>query len=298
MRGCVRGPAPPLWLAQGARFARLAAVLRGSALVGLAACAGCVFHPPPPLPEEIAKAQADEAARKAKLRSGKAADPSQEGGEEGPRFNPGDEPELGMSDDEIRQYAEAQGDPEKGAFTLDEALAELPGEGALWARFTTNAGTMECELLEQQTPVTVANFVGLARGKRPFRDPDTGEWVTRPFFDGTSFHRVIPGFMIQGGDPTGSGRGDSGYVIPDEIVPELRHDRAGLLSMANRGPTTGSSQFFVTLAPTPHLDDKHTIFGRCTDDSVKVAEAIAATAGPADRPSTPQTIEKLEILRK
>ncbi len=278
---------------RGAGFAA-----RGSLV--LVVVAGCVFHAPPPLPEEIAAKQAEEAARKARLAAGRAAKPGHEGGgEEGPRFQAGDEPELGMSEEEIRQYATAQGDPEGGAFTLDEAIAGLPGaaDARLWARFTTNAGIIECELTPDWTPITVANFIGLARGLRPFRDPDTGEWVKRPFYDGTKFHRVIPGFMIQGGDPTGTGRGDSGYVIPDELVPELRHDRAGQLSMANRGPTTGSSQFFVTLAPTPHLDDKHTVFGRCTEESVKVAEAIAATAGEGDQPTTPQVIEKLEIVR-
>jgi peptidyl-prolyl cis-trans isomerase A (cyclophilin A) len=275
---------------RGAGFAALGAVALASA--------GCVFHPPPPLPEELAAKEAKEAEHKARLAAGKAAKPDAEG-KEGPRFQPGDEPELGMSDEEIRQYATAQGDPEGGAFTLDEALAGLPGaeSAPLWVRMTTTGGIIECELTPAQTPITVANFVGLARGLRPFRDADTSEWVKKPFYDGTKFHRVIPGFMIQGGDPTGTGRGDSGYVIPDEIVPELRHDRAGQLSMANRGPTTGSSQFFVTLAPTPHLDEKHTVFGRCTDESVKVAEAIAATAGEGDQPSTPQLIEKLEIVR-
>ncbi len=257
--------------------------------------AACVFVPPPPLPEEIAAKQAEEKARLERLRAGKA-DAKAGDGNEGPRFVAGDEPEIGMSEDEVRQYATAQGDPEHGDFTLEEALAGLPGTGALWVRMHLEAGTIECELLPEHAPRTVANFVGLARGKRPFRDAD-GAWVTRPYYDGTGFHRVIEGFMIQGGDPTGTGTGNTGYVIVDEFSPVLRHDRPGMLSMANRGLTTGSSQFFVTLAPTPHLDDRHTIFGRCTDASVGVAERIAETGGPDDRPRTPQTITKMEIVR-
>jgi peptidyl-prolyl cis-trans isomerase A (cyclophilin A) len=106
---------------------------------------------------------------------------------------------------------------------------------------------------------------------------------------------VIPGFMIQGGDPTGTGRGNAGYVIPDEFSPAVRHDRAGMLSMANRGPGTGSAQFFITLGPTEHLDDKHTIFGRCTEETVKLAESIAATRGPGDRPMDPQIVDAMLI---
>ena len=263
-----------------------------------AVLAGCVFTPPPPLPEEIAAKEAEEAERRARLAAGKPDGGAATGaGGEAPIFAPGDEPEIGMSDEEIRAFATAQGDPQGGDFTLDEALAGLPGKGALWVHMMLANGTIECELFPQQTPRTVANFVGLARGLRPFRE-ESGAWVTRPYYDGTGFHRVIEGFMIQGGDPTGTGTGNTGYVIPDEFDGALRHDRPGMLSMANRGAGTGSAQFFITLGPTPHLDDKHTIFGRCTDASISVAERIAASGGADDRPRTPQTIEHVEIVRR
>jgi peptidyl-prolyl cis-trans isomerase A (cyclophilin A) len=253
-----------------------------------------VFTPPPPLPEELAAAKAEEDARKARVKAG--APDAVGGGTEAPVYRPGEEPEVGMTDEELRAYATAQGDPELGDFTLDEALADLPGTGPLWARMHMAGGDLECELFPQQAPRTVANFVGLARGLRPFRDQD-GSWAKRPYYDGTGFHRVIEGFMIQGGDPTGIGTGNTGYVIADEFDESLRHEKAGVLSMANRGPATGSAQFFITLGPVPHLDGKHTIFGRCTDASVTLAERIASTGGPDDRPKTPQTIERLEIIR-
>ncbi|MBL4685220.1 MAG: peptidylprolyl isomerase [Nannocystaceae bacterium] len=198
----------------------------------------------------------------------------------------------------MRAYATAQGDPEGGDFTLSEALAGLPGGGTLVALFHTNAGEMRCELFETLTPATVANFVGLARGLRPTLSEDGTEWTHKPFYDGGIFHRVIPGFMIQGGDPTGTGRGETGYVIVDEFMDELEHDKAGMLSMANRGAGSGSGQFFITLGPTPHLNGKHTIFGHCDDAAVDVAEHIAAKRGPNDRPTDPQVIESLEILRE
>lgn len=266
-----------------------------------------MFTPPPPLPEELAAQRAEEAARSASVHAGEAATPeavAEEGGdaaggsEDSPRFAPGDEPELGMSLEDMKAYATAQGDPEGGDFTLDEALAGLEGEGELWVRMEMKEGALECRLLPEQAPRTVANFVGLARGTRASQDPVTRDWVRKPYYDGTAFHRVIEGFMIQAGDPTGTGRGNAGYVIPDELTPELRHDAAGMLSMANRGPGTGSSQFFITLAPTPHLDDKHTIFGRCTEDTIVLAETIAATGGPDDRPTQPQVIERVVIDRR
>jgi peptidyl-prolyl cis-trans isomerase A (cyclophilin A) len=253
---------------------------------------GCVFTPPPPLPEELAAQKAEEAARAASVKAGEGYDPD---AEEDPRFAPGVEPELGMSFEEMKTYAKAQGDPAGGDFGLEEATEGLDPGQELWARFEMRQGTLECRLLPEVAPRTVANFVGLARGLRPSRDPDTGEWETRPYYDGTEFHRVIEGFMIQGGDPTGTGRGNAGYVIPDEFDPTVRHDDAGMLSMANRGPGTGSAQFFITLGPTPHLDDKHTIFGRCTDETIRLAEGIAATRGPGDRPTEPQVIRTLTI---
>jgi len=214
------------------------------------------------------------------------------------RMRKGDPADLGMTPEQMRAYATAQGDPEGGDFTLEEALADLPGRGQLWVEMTTTQGPIRCRLFETQTPLTVANFVGLARGLRPALDDDGQEWITRRYYDGVPFHRVIPGFVIQGGDPTGTGRGDTGYVIQDEFVEGLLHDEAGVLSMANRGPGTGSAQFFVTLAPLPHLDGKHTVFGKCEDAGIAVAEKIAAMRGPGDRPRTPQLIERMEIVRR
>jgi peptidyl-prolyl cis-trans isomerase A (cyclophilin A) len=270
----------------------------------VAALCACVFRPPPPLPgemeehEEAALAR-DAAIRAAKMRSDATAPAAgQPEAGEAPSFAEGDPPQLGMSPEEMQAYATAQGDPEQGDYTLDEALHGLPRDGQLVARFLVKDGEIVCELFEDRTPVTVANFVGLARGMRPSKDADTGEWTKSQYYDGTAFHRVIPGFMIQAGDPTGTGLGNTGYVIPDELHEDLRHDKAGRLSMANRGPGTGSAQFFITLGPTPHLDDKHTIFGQCDNSSIELAERIAATAGDDDRPTTPQEIETVIIERR
>ena len=134
-----------------------------------------------------------------------------------------------------------EGDPDHGNFTLAEALKGIPGPaaGPLQAVIDTSKGKLTCELFDKQAPVTVANFVGLATGKRAWLDPKTQKWVQKkPFYDGLIFHRVIPGFMIQGGDPLGVGTGNPGYRFQDEIVPELKFDKPGLLAMANAGPAT------------------------------------------------------------
>src|SRR6185369_16362249 len=130
-------------------------------------------------------------------------------------------------------------------------------EGDLYARMHTSAGVMVIKLEEARAPNTVKNFVGLATGAQAWTDPKTGQDVNRPFYDSLIFHRVIPGFMIQGGCPLGQGNGNPGYRFADEFNPELRHDRPGVLSMANSGPGTNGSQFFVTEGPTPHLNDRH-----------------------------------------
>ncbi len=164
------------------------------------------------------------------------------------------------------------------------------------ATLHTSAGDIRVDLLENHAPATVANFTGLASGTKEWKDPATGEKRNDPFYDGLVFHRVISGFMIQGGCPLGSGTGGPGYTFDDEIHPELRFDEPYLLAMANAGkrpnPVTGQmggtngSQFFITVEPTPHLTGKHTIFGRVADDESKaVVDAIAATpTGPMDRP--------------
>jgi peptidyl-prolyl cis-trans isomerase A (cyclophilin A) len=195
----------------------------------------------------------------------------------------------------LSRPALAQDDPHKGKFTIDEAIKGLKGKGKLRAEIETSMGTFKCELFEKQAPRTVANFVGLARGLRAFRDPQSGKWVKRPFFDGLIFHRVIPNFMIQGGDPLGNGTGDPGYSFDDEFAPDLRHDKGGLLSMANRGPGTNGSQFFITEVPTPWLDGKHTIFGAC--DPVDLVKKIARVPAHADRPDTPVILKKVTIKR-
>ncbi len=138
-------------------------------------------------------------------------------------------------------------------------MTRTPGTYAI---LETSQGTMVCRLFEKEAPLTVENFVGLAEGTKEFTDPKTGKKTKRPFFDGLSFHRVIPDFMIQGGCPLGNGTGGPGYKFPDEFHKSLRHDKAGKLSMANAGPGTNGSQFFVTVAATPWLDNKHTISWR------------------------------------
>ncbi|MCE9580700.1 MAG: peptidylprolyl isomerase [Deltaproteobacteria bacterium] len=170
------------------------------------------------------------------------------------------------------------------------------GKGPLTATLETTSGTLHCELFEAQTPMTVANFVGLATGQKAWKDPDTSATVrNRPFYDGLIFHRVIPDFMIQGGDPRGVGTGGPGYTFDDEIVPELTH-RPGALAMANAGPSTNGSQFFIDLGDNRWLDGKHTIFGQCKE--LDVVKAIGAVPrGANDRPNTAVVIKRVRISR-
>ena len=174
-------------------------------------------------------------------------------------------------------------DPAAGRFTLAEAVAGLRGTGGLVARIATDVGELRCELWPERAPITVANFVGLARGRRPWKRD--GVWVTEPAYENGTFHRIVQGFMVQGGDPTGTGQGGPGYVIPDEIWEGAAHDRRGLLCMANRGPNTNGMQFFITDAAAPHLDASFTIFGECGPE--ETIERIAATPvdGPRARPA-------------
>jgi peptidyl-prolyl cis-trans isomerase A (cyclophilin A) len=163
----------------------------------------------------------------------------------------------------------------------------------------TNAGPIRIELFDNHAPKTVRNFVELAEGTRDYTDPRTGQAGSGPYYDGTIFHRVISGFMIQGGDPTGTGRGGPGYQFADEFHGELQFDRPYLFAMANAGPGTNGSQFFITVGPTPHLNRRHTIFGEVTDpDSQKVVDTIAnAPTSPGDRPQRDVVIERVEIER-
>ncbi|NUQ89180.1 MAG: peptidylprolyl isomerase [Glycomyces artemisiae] len=165
------------------------------------------------------------------------------------------------------------------------------------ATLKTNAGDIRIELLDNHAPKTVANFVGLAEGTKEYKDPETGQPGSGPYYDGVIFHRVIDGFMIQGGDPTGTGRGGPGYQFADEFHPDLHFGKPYLLAMANAGPGTNGSQFFITLGPTPHLNFKHTIFGEVTDpESQSVVDRIGKTpTGPMDRPVNEIVIESVVI---
>ena len=163
------------------------------------------------------------------------------------------------------------------------------------AVFQTNKGSFTIELFADKAPNTVANFVGLATGEKPWTDPKTGQKVNRPFYDGLAFHRIIDNFMIQGGCPLGRGTGGPGYQFADEFHPSLKHSGPGILSMANAGPGTNGSQFFVTLVATPWLDRRHSVFGKVVE-GLQVIEAIGVVrTGAGDRPIDPVVIEKLTI---
>jgi len=186
-------------------------------------------------------------------------------------------------------------DPHNGTFTLAEATKELKGNGPIVAKLETSKGTLQCRLFDDKAPVTVANFIGLATGKRAWKDPATGTWVNRPAYDGTTFHRIIKGFMIQGGDSKGNGTGEPGYVIKDEVWDGAKHDHAGQLCMANRGPNTNGAQFFITDAKAEHLDGGYTIFGECAP--VEVVHDIAGISVAGERPTTTVTIKSVTISR-
>ena len=171
---------------------------------------------------------------------------------------------------------------------------------ALYATLKTNHGDIEVKLFPDHAPKTVKNFTELALGAREWTDPKTGVKTTARLYDGTVFHRVISGFMIQGGDPLGNGTGGPGYKFGDEFHPELQFDRPYLLAMANAGPGTNGSQFFITVGPTPHLNRKHTIFGEVTDGASRVVVDQIATAstGQMDRPLDDVVIQSVVIDRR
>jgi peptidyl-prolyl cis-trans isomerase A (cyclophilin A) len=168
---------------------------------------------------------------------------------------------------------------------------------AVFAHFETSMGNFTAELYDAQVPRTVENFAGLAEGSKPWTHPGTGDRRTDPYYDGIAFHRVISGFVIQGGDPLGEGHGGPGYQFDDEFHPDLRHDRLGVLSMANAGPNTNGSQFFITLGPTPHLDRRHSVFGAVTS-GLEVVERIGRVKTDRnDRPVTPVVMTRVTIER-
>jgi peptidyl-prolyl cis-trans isomerase A (cyclophilin A) len=173
----------------------------------------------------------------------------------------------------------------------------LTREPGTYAVFETSQGNIVCRLFEKEAPQTVANFVGLAEGTKEFADAKTNQKAKRPFFDGLAFHRVIPDFMIQGGCPLGTGTGGPGYKFADEFHPSLRHSSPGKLSMANSGPNTNGSQFFITVAATPWLDRRHTIFGEVVEGQ-DVADKISKLPRDSqDRPRTPVVLQHLRIER-
>ena len=173
-------------------------------------------------------------------------------------------------------------------------MTRAPGTYAI---LETSQGNIVCRLFEKEAPQTVANFIGLAEGTKEFTDPKTGKKTKRPFFDGLAFHRVIPSFMIQGGCPLGTGTGGPGYRFADEFHPSLRHDRPGKLSMANSGPGTNGSQFFVTVAATPWLDNRHTIFGEVIEGQDIATKISEVPRDSSDRPRTPVVLEHVRIER-
>lgn len=185
-----------------------------------------------------------------------------------------------------------------GAEPAEAASKKLPV--GTYAVFETTAGKIVCRLFEKEAPNTVANFIGLAEGTKEWTDPKTGEKAKRPFYDGLIFHRVIPDFMIQGGDPKGDGTGGPGYRFADEFSPQLKHDKPGRLSMANAGPNTNGSQFFITEKATPWLDGRHSIFGEVVQgmDVVTKIVKVPRTQDGRDRPVTDVVMKKVTILRQ
>lgn len=171
------------------------------------------------------------------------------------------------------------------------------GKG-LYAVFETTLGDMIAKLEEEKTPETVANFVGLATGTKEYTDPRTNQKSTQPFYDGTVFHRIIKDFMVQGGDRLGKGVGGPGYRFKDEFHPSLKHTAPGILSMANAGPNTNGSQFFITLVPTPWLDGRHSVFGKLVKGEDVLQTLGNVETGPMDRPRQEVGIKKLRIVRE
>ncbi len=180
------------------------------------------------------------------------------------------------------------------AFGLAQAQEK---KGPLYATIKTSMGDIVVHLFDDKAPKTVANFVDLATGKKEWVDPKTGQKIKKPFYNGIIFHRVIPGFMIQGGDPLGNGMGGPGYDFEDEFNPDLRHSKAGILSMANRGPNTNGSQFFITVRPVPQLDGKHAVFGEVVKGQEVVNAIVNTPRDPNDKPLKDVVIKEIVVSR-
>lgn len=199
-----------------------------------------------------------------------------------------------------QQTSSTSGAPGSLPDSPDAQAHVAPQPAGPTAVFDTSMGRMTCKLFSNEAPKTVANFIGLAEGTKDWTNPAEPHQTMhgKPLYDGTIFHRVIPGFMIQGGDPLGTGEGDPGYTVPDELDPNLNFDVAGRLAMANSGPNTDGSQFFITTAPYPSLDQHYTIFGQCDPHSVLVAESIAdVERDDRDKPLDPVVLKKLTIVQ-
>jgi peptidyl-prolyl cis-trans isomerase A (cyclophilin A) len=193
----------------------------------------------------------------------------------------------------------AQTPPAAAPATTAAPAAKPAREPGLYATINTSMGAITVKFYEKEAPITVKNFVALTRGTKAWKDPKTGQMVTRPLYPGTIFHRVIPNFMIQGGDPTGTGMGDVGWTIADEFAPNLKFDVPGRLAMANTGqPHTGASQFFITEVPTPHLNGKHTIFGQVVEGQELVGKIARVPTGAENKPTTPVKIVSIVIKRE
>ncbi len=165
------------------------------------------------------------------------------------------------------------------------------------AEFCTSMGDFKIKLFSEQAPKTVKNFIDLAEGTKSFTDSKTGDETKGNYYDNLVFHRIIENFMIQGGCPLGTGTGGPGYQFEDEFHPELTHDKAGILSMANAGPNTNGSQFFITLEPTPHLDNRHTVFGAVTDGMDVIKKIGLTKTGQMDRPVEDVVINSVKIIK-
>lgn len=273
------------------------ALRRGSpaALSLLALCPlvveGCKSETPPEPPAR-AEVTSEGSSTPTKLASSAAA-----------RARPVGGPRAKTTARPVASVPVSEDDPLHGQFSLADATRDLKGVGALLADVEVelpvkggkgDAVKLTCALFEDRAPLTVANFVGLARGLRPWKSAER-EWVKRPAYDKTTFHRIIKGFMIQGGDAAGTGAGEPGYVVPDEVWEGGDHDRPGLLCMANRGKNTNGAQFFITDGPAAHLDGGYTIFGECAPlDAVR---KIATVEVKGERPVNPPKIKHVGIRR-
>jgi peptidyl-prolyl cis-trans isomerase A (cyclophilin A) len=268
----------------------------GSALVvtlsiaAAAASPACDLTPPEPTPDRSTPVRAAPEPQKT------AVPPTDQQTAPPPRAEPPQPPAkkkvVGHPPVQVKPSPD---DPLKGVFTLADATKGLPPGKQILATIETSIGKLECKMWDDKAPITVANFVGLARGVRPWKTPE-GKWEKKPAYDGTLFHRIIKGFMSQGGDAKKNGTGEPGYVIPDEVWDDASHDRAGLLCMANRGPNTNGAQFFITDAATPFLDNGYTIFGECGPEDM--VHKLASVEVTGERPKTPPDIKKITVTRK